>query len=89
MMRRRAFATLFAVAMLGGVGVRSQAAGTTSTPRPTPPPGPGVIKHVISLMQENHTFDNYFGTFPGAAGVTLPQAPDPHWAPALDPAAPK
>jgi phospholipase C len=35
------------------------------------------IKHVVIIFKENHTFDNYFGTFPGAAGVTLPQAPDP------------
>jgi phospholipase C len=27
------------------------------------------IKHVFVLMQENHTFDNYFGTFPGADGI--------------------
>jgi phospholipase C len=27
------------------------------------------IKHFISLMQENHSFDNYFGTYPGADGV--------------------
>jgi phospholipase C len=27
------------------------------------------IRHVISLMQENHSFDNYFGTYPGADGV--------------------
>ncbi|MEA2629419.1 MAG: phospholipase, partial [Chloroflexota bacterium] len=37
------------------------------------------IKHVFVIMQENHTFDNYFGTFPGAdglpAGVTLPVTP--------------
>jgi len=32
---------------------------TTSTP----------IKHLIVLMQENHTFDNYFGTYPGADGL--------------------
>ena len=24
------------------------------------------IEHFVVLMQENHTFDNYFGTFPGA-----------------------
>ena len=23
------------------------------------------IEHFIFLMQENHTFDNYFGTYPG------------------------
>ena len=26
------------------------------------------IEHFVVLMQENHTFDNYFGTFPGAEG---------------------
>jgi len=35
------------------------------------------IQHVVIILKENHTFDNYFGTFPGANGVTLPQAPDP------------
>jgi phospholipase C len=28
------------------------------------------IKHVFVIMQENHTFDNYFGTFPGADGLS-------------------
>jgi phospholipase C len=27
------------------------------------------IRHVITLMQENHSFDNYFGTYPGADGL--------------------
>ncbi len=27
------------------------------------------IKHFIVLMQENHSFDNYFGTYPGADGI--------------------
>lgn len=26
------------------------------------------IQHLIVLMQQNHTFDNYFGTYPGAGG---------------------
>src|SRR6188474_524707 len=26
------------------------------------------IKHFLVLMQENHTFDNYFGTYPGVEG---------------------
>ncbi len=36
------------------------------------------IKHVIVIMQENRSFDSYFGTFPGAAGLP-PNAcvPDP------------
>ena len=28
------------------------------------------IKHVVVVVKENHTFDNYFGTFPGAEGTT-------------------
>ncbi len=28
------------------------------------------IKHVVIIVKENHTFDNYFGTFPGAEGTT-------------------
>jgi len=27
------------------------------------------IQHVVVIVQENHTFDNYFGTFPGANGI--------------------
>jgi phospholipase C len=29
------------------------------------------IQHVIIVMQENHSFDNYFGTFPGADGIPM------------------
>src|SRR5712692_2703026 len=35
------------------------------------------IQHVVVIMLENHTFDNFFGRFPGANGVTLPRASDP------------
>jgi phospholipase C len=35
------------------------------------------IEHVVIIVKENHGFDNYFGTFPGAAGATLPRAPNP------------
>lgn len=40
------------------------------------------VDHVVVIVKENHTFDNYFGTFPGADGVALPQAANP---PASDP----
>jgi phospholipase C len=30
-------------------------------------------------MFENHTFDNFFGAYPGADGVPYPPAPDPPW----------
>jgi phospholipase C len=29
-----------------------------------------VIQHTVFILKENHTFDNYFGTFPGADGAT-------------------
>ena len=29
------------------------------------------IKHVVVIMQENRSFDSYFGTFPGAAGIPM------------------
>jgi phospholipase C len=34
------------------------------------PPAPILIKHVIIVVKENHTFDNYFGSFPGADGIS-------------------
>jgi len=30
---------------------------------------PSKIQHIIFIIQENHSFDNYFGTFPGANGI--------------------
>src|SRR6185503_4876899 len=30
------------------------------------------IHHVIVVVKENHTFDNYFGAFPGAEGTLTP-----------------
>jgi phospholipase C len=45
-----------------------------------PPRGP--IRHVVVIFKENHTFDNYFGTFPGASGARMAHSPNP---PALDP----
>jgi phospholipase C len=43
-----------------------------------PPVGP--IKHVVILFKENHAFDNYFGTFPGANGAAMAHSlnPPPH-----------
>ncbi|TMD20787.1 MAG: hypothetical protein E6I99_13375 [Chloroflexi bacterium] len=38
----------------------------------------GPIQHVVIIVKENHTFDNYFGRFPGVDG-------DPNLAPASDP----
>ncbi len=35
------------------------------------------VEHVVIIMKENHTFDNYFGTFPGANGAKMPRSPNP------------
>jgi phospholipase C len=43
---------------------------TTTSPGATIAPGKNPIKHVIFLVKENHTFDNYFGKYPGADGAT-------------------
>ena len=47
-----------------------------SAPRPLPARLPRVpdtglhkIRHVIVIMQENRSFDSYFGTYPGADGI--------------------
>ncbi len=38
---------------------------------PTIPQGIHKIKHVIVIMQENRSFDSYFGTYPGADGFPM------------------
>ncbi|HEY6083347.1 MAG TPA: alkaline phosphatase family protein [Chitinophagaceae bacterium] len=46
--------------------------------KPKAPPPQTPIQHVVIIFKENHGFDNYFGTFPGANGVAnLPHLPDP------------
>ena len=37
----------------------------------TPPAGIHKIKHVVVIMQENRSFDSYFGTYPGADGIPM------------------
>jgi phospholipase C len=39
--------------------------------------GKSLIEHVVLIVKENHTFDNYFGTFPGANGAQMPHSPNP------------
>jgi phospholipase C len=47
--------------------------GTSETTADTTPSDSGFptpLRHVIVVIKENHTFDNYFGSFPGAEGTT-------------------
>ncbi len=52
-------ALLAAALSWSGVAHGQSADGQPNTP----------IEHFIFLMQENHSFDNYFGTYPGANGI--------------------
>ena len=51
--------------------------GTACSTAPTAPTptasdaGIHKIKHVIVILQENRSFDSYFGTFPGADGIPM------------------
>jgi phospholipase C len=45
----------------GGEGASGGETAGQSVPVP--------IKHVVVIVKENHTFDNYFGSFPGADGT--------------------
>ena len=52
--------------------------------RRTNTPVPGnltTIQHIVFIICENHTFDNYFGTFPGVDGTTSGLLSDGQWVP--------
>jgi len=59
-----------------GVAIATVAAGACSgsPARPaavTAPPPIQKIRHVVVIMQENRSFDSYFGTYPGADGIPM------------------
>ena len=57
---------------LHGGGLRTAAA--RSAPGPggaAPTAGIHLIRHVVVIMQENRSFDSYFGTYPGADGIPM------------------
>jgi len=62
------FRTLAAVAALGLVAPSAPASG------PDPAALRSRIKHVFIIYQENHSFDNYFGTFPRADNLATAEA---------------
>src|SRR5262249_25113712 len=41
----------------------------SSGPSPSPARGIGLINHIVFVVKENRTFDNYFGTCRGADGA--------------------
>src|SRR3954454_11761995 len=63
---RRSFALLTA----GGLLVLAAVAGCGGA-KPSVHPGLDKIKHVVVIMQENRSFDSYFGTYPGVDGLEM------------------
>src|SRR5215475_2880879 len=61
-------------ALLAGCGSPSGQSGRPAGDPPMSYPVPaGIhkIQHVIIVMQENRSFDTYFGTYPSAAGIPM------------------
>lgn len=48
----------------------SQKSSSQKSTKKAVPAGLEKIQHFVFIMKENRTFDNYFGTFPGADGAT-------------------
>jgi phospholipase C len=70
--------SLLSIAVAGAaiVGLLALTAPTPAGTQRKPAKTPGAIhkiKHVIVIMQENRSFDHYFGTYPGADG--FPRTP--------------
>jgi phospholipase C len=79
-----ALAALCPVAGCGG-GHKTGRPPLPNTTVASTPAGIHKIRHVVVIMQENRSFDSYFGTYPGADGIpglagnpgTEPCLPDP------------
>ncbi|MCW3842514.1 alkaline phosphatase family protein [Micromonospora yasonensis] len=69
--RRRAGRLVARALLIAGLlALADPAAVAHAAPRAVPGPSPTTpIDHFVFLMQENHTFDNYFGTRPGVDGI--------------------
>ncbi|MFN8622700.1 MAG: alkaline phosphatase family protein [Chloroflexota bacterium] len=59
--------------LLVAVALAAAGAGAASAPVPsaTPSLAGGPIQHIVVVMQENRSFDHFFGTFPGADGLPM------------------
>ena len=70
--RLTAFAAA-AVMIAGSAGALAYQHQTSSalSLAPTTPTGIHKIQHVVVIMQENRSFDTYFGTYPGADGIPM------------------
>jgi len=64
----RILRVVLTTAALAAIGCGAAASKSDPTPAPDPI---HKIQHVIIIMQENRSFDHYFGTFPGADGIPM------------------
>jgi phospholipase C len=65
--RVRAALVLVALAVVAGACTQD---GSSATDPPAAPAPPGAkLDHLIFIVQENRSFDHYFGTYPGADGI--------------------
>ena len=70
---RRVAALVVCTLLVGACssGGSSKSAGTVDPGTAVSLAGIHLIKHVVVIMQENRSFDDYFGTFPGADGIPM------------------
>ena len=64
--------------MASGCGGSSSGAAPTAVATPA---GLGNLKHIVIVIQENHSFDNYFGVLPYAGSTAYFSAANPYHAP--------
>ena len=62
---------LLALAVLATAAIVSPAAERAANSPDRPATGIHKIRHVVVIMQENRSFDSYFGTYPGADGIPM------------------
>lgn len=67
----RVISLVAAVAIVALVATAVTATRARSTASSSSSSGIQKIKHVVIVMQENRSFDSYFGTFPGADGIPM------------------
>jgi phospholipase C len=68
----RSFSIVSALAL--GVAIAALPSPSTAQPAGDAPKGLDRIQHIIVVYLENHSFDNLFGTFPGANGLSQASA---------------
>ncbi len=73
-MRHRSSVRIIVALVACGLAAACSGGGSSGSPSTSPAgAGSGIhkIQHVIVIMQENRSFDSYFGTYPGADGIPM------------------